>query len=45
MKRYLLDTNILVYIMCGEEYKIHRDIMAVISDDYNICEVSSVSMI
>jgi len=45
MNRYLLDTNILVYIISGEDYKIQRDILAVISDAYNICEVSSVSMI
>ncbi len=45
MGRYLLDTNIVAYILGGEEDKIHRDVLAIINDYNNICETRSVSMI
>ena len=45
MNRYLLDTNILVFLVGGDTEEISRDVMAIIEDYNNRLEASTVSLI
>lgn len=42
--RYLLDTNILVFIVTGEIEEINRDVYALMSDYENLFEISTISI-
>ena len=42
--RYLLDTNILVFIVTGEIEEINRDVYALMSDYENLFEISTISV-
>jgi tRNA(fMet)-specific endonuclease VapC len=44
MERYLLDTNILVFIICGEDDCLSKDITAIIYDNSNQLFVSTISV-
>lgn len=45
MNRFLLDTNIMAFIITGREDEIHRDVLAIITDSSNICETSAIVMV